>query len=264
MKILISDKSKKAVEGRLLFFGGDYMNCKYSVLIVAGAVVLIPPADKPERYQDLINSLLLAQLAANKKLEKDPGIGWYDVYMEFLDKYWLRHFRARLDLSVAQGNSVSVVDWVVAPEFGGAVEQCDVANAVMRRLAALSASEPALELLRGYMQKGASDASTDQSDVSRIIRLLVVVAHSPMSMSSVYIEFATARILADNPLAELFQAEDIRGSVCRRSASANLSETLYGPVRAAIALKVQDRLEANVALLRLIEDVPAEENGAAD
>lgn len=94
------------------------MNCKYSVLIVAGAVVLIPPADKPERYQDLINSLLLAQLAANKKLEKDPGIGWYDVYMEFLDKYWLRHFRARLDLSVAQGNSVSVVDWVVAPEFG--------------------------------------------------------------------------------------------------------------------------------------------------
>jgi hypothetical protein len=43
-----------------------------------------------------------------------------------------------------------------------------------------------------------------------------------------------------------------------------LSETLYGPVRAAIALKVQDRLEANVALLRLNEDVPAEENGAAD
>ncbi|WP_420652487.1 hypothetical protein, partial [Mesorhizobium japonicum] len=71
----------------------------------------------------------------------------------------------------------------------------------MRRLAALSASEPALELLRGYMQKGASDASTDQSDVSRIIRLLVGVAHSPMSMSSVYIELATARILADNPLA---------------------------------------------------------------
>lgn len=108
------------------------MNCKYSVLIVAGAVVLIPPADKPERYQDLINSLLLAQLAANKKLEKNPGIGWYDVYMEFLDKYWLRHFRARLDLSVAQGNSVSIVDWVVAPEFEDAVEQCGVANAVMR------------------------------------------------------------------------------------------------------------------------------------
>ncbi|MEN5046369.1 hypothetical protein [Pseudomonas koreensis] len=264
MKILISDKSKKAVEVRLLFLGGDYMNCKYSVLIVAGALVLIPPADKPERYQDLINSLLLAQLAANKKLEKNPGIGWYDVYMEFLDKYWLRHFRARLDLSVAQGNSVSIVDWVVAPEFEDAVEQCGVANAVMRRLAALSSSEPAIGLLRGYMQKSASDESTDQSDVAMTVRLLAVEAHSPMSMSSVYIEFETGRLLADNPLAELFQAEDIRGSVCRRSASAKLSEALYGPVRSAIALKVQDRLEANVALLRLTEDVSAEENGAAD
>lgn len=238
------------------------MNCKYSVLIVAGAVVLIPPADKPERYQDLINSLLLAQLAANKQLEKTPDIGWYDVYMEFLDKYWLRYFRARVDLSVTQGDSASVVDWVVAPEFGEAVEQRVVANAVMRRLAALPDSEPALGLLRGYMQKSASDASRDHSDVSRTVRLLAVVANSPMSMSSVYIEFATGRILADNPLAELFQAEDIRGSVCRRSASANLSEALYGPVRKAIALKVQDRREANVALLRLAEDVSAKENSA--
>ncbi|HGM5550904.1 TPA: hypothetical protein ACKP2V_001155 [Pseudomonas putida] len=114
------------------------------------------------------------------------------------------------------------------------------------------------------MQKSASDVSTDQSDVAMTVRLLAVEAHSPMSMSSVYIEFQTGRLLADNPLAELFQAEDIRGSVCRRSASAKLSEALYGPVRAAIALKVQDRLEANVALLRLTEDVPAEENGAAD
>jgi hypothetical protein len=240
------------------------MNCTYSVLIVAGAVVLVPAADKPQRYQDLINSLLLAQLAANKKLEKTPGIAWYDVYMEFLDKYWLRHSRARLDLSVAQGNSVSVIDWMVAPEYEDAWEQRVVASAVMRRLAALSASEPAVGLLRGYMQKSASDVARDPSDVSRTVRLLAVVANSPTSMSSVYIEFETGRILSDNPLAELFQAEDIRGSVCRRSASAHLSETLYGPVRAAIALKVQDRLEADVALLRLIEDVPAEENGAAD
>ena len=159
------------------------MSCDYLILIVAGAVVLVPAADKPERYQDLINSLLLAQLAANKQLEKTPDIGWYDVYMEFLDKYWLRYFRARVDLSVTQGDSASVVDWVVAPEFGEAVEQRVVANAVMRRLAALPDSEPALGLLRGYMQKSASDASRDHSDVSRTVRLLAVVANSPLSMA---------------------------------------------------------------------------------
>ncbi|WP_429511213.1 hypothetical protein [Pseudomonas sp. BT76 TE3572] len=67
-------------------------------------------------------------------------------------------------------------------------------------------------------------------------------------------ELKTDQGLDSNPLAQRYQAKDIRGSVCMRYAGANLSETLYSPVRDAIALKVKDRLEDNVAMLTLTDE----------
>ncbi|WP_025111768.1 hypothetical protein [Pseudomonas sp. H1h] len=236
------------------------MNCEYSVLIVGVAVVVIPSADDSKHYKDLINSMLLAQLAANKKIEKTPSVNWYDVYVGFLDNYWLRHSRARQDLFIAHDNIESVADWTVAALFKGTAADKSAAALVLRRLTLLSGTEPALVLLRQHVQKVSPPEPDETLASARAVRLLVAVANSPTSVTSVYLELETDRILGCNPLAELFQAGEVRGSVCMRYAAASLSETLYAPVREAIALKIRDRLDDNVAMLTLPDEERVADN----
>lgn len=227
------------------------MSGEYSVMIVGAAIVLIPSVDDSSVYQDLIDSMLLAQLAANKKKEKTPEIDWYNVYVEFLDKYWLRYSRARQDMSAAQLNTETVGDWVIATMFKDAVEARHPAAMTLQHLATLSGTEPAMVLLRRHMQKVSPVEPGDRLESTKAVRLLVVVAYTPASVNSFYLELETDRILGDNPLAEHFQAQDVPGNVCVRQACARLSETLYAPAREAIALKIKDRLEENVATLML-------------
>lgn len=239
------------------------MSCECSVLIVGACVVIIPAADGATQYKDLIDSVLLAQLIANKKIEKAPEIDWYNAYVEFLDDYWLRRTRARLEWPVAQDSVESVSDWVIAAISKDTVDKGGATAATLQRLARLSGNEPAMGLLRGHMQK----ISTDESGVlapAKAMRLLVVIAQTPTSLTSVYIELKTRQIISANPLAQRHLAEDVQGSVCMRYASANLSGTLYGPVRDAIALKVKEKYQDNVAMVTLTYDASTMEICAAD
>ncbi|KJZ64985.1 hypothetical protein [Pseudomonas fluorescens] len=230
------------------------MSCEYSVLIVGACVVIIPAADGATQYKDLVDSVLLAQLIANKKIEKAPDIDWYNAYVEFLDDYWLRHSRARQEWPVAQDSVECVGDWVIASLFKDAVNKRGAAAATLQRLTRLSGTEPAIELLRGHMQRISTGEPGDVLSPAMAVRLLVVVAYTPTSVTSVYMDLKTDQGLDSNPLAQRYQAKDVRGNVCMRYADANLSETLYGPVRDAIALKVKDRLEDNVAMLTLTDE----------
>jgi hypothetical protein len=229
------------------------MSCEYSVLIVGACVVIIPAADGVTQYKDLVDSVLLAQLIANKKIEKAPDIDWYNAYVEFLDDYWLRRTRARQEWPVAQDSVESVSDWVIAAISKDAVDKGGATAATMQRLARLSGNEPAMGLLRGHMQKISTDESGDVLAPAKAVRLLVVIAQTPTSVASVYLEFKTRQEISPNPLAQLFQAEDVQGTVSMRYAQAFLSETLYGPARDAIALKIREKLKGNVAMLSLTD-----------
>jgi hypothetical protein len=240
------------------------MSFEYSVLIVGACVVIIPAADGATQYKDLVDSVLLAQLIANKKIEKAPDVDWYNAYVEFLDDYWLRHTRARQEWPVAQDSVESVSDWVIAAISQDAVDKGSATAATLQRLARLSGNEPAMGLLRGHMQKISTDESGDVLAPAKAVRLLVVIAQTPTSVASVYIELKTRQIISANPLAQRHLAEDVQGSVCMRYAGANLSGTLYGPVRDAIALKVKDRLEDSVAMLTLTDEGSGKGICAAD
>lgn len=240
------------------------MSYEYSVLIVGACVVIIPAADGAAQYTDLVNSVLLAQLIANKKIEKAPEIDWYNTYVEFLDDYWLRRTRGRQDWSIAQDSVESVSDWLIAAISQDAVDKGSTTAATLQRLARLSGNEPAMGLLRGHMQKISTDESGDVLAPAKAVRLLVVIAQTPRSVASVYVELKTRQIISSNPLAQRHLAEDVQGSVCMRYAAANLSETLYSPVRDAIALKVRDKYQDNVAMLTLSDDASAMEICAAD
>ena len=240
------------------------MNYEYSVLIVGACVVIVPAVEGATHYKDLVDSVLLAQLIANKKIEKAPDVDWYNAYVEFLDNYWLRHTRARQEWPIAQDRVESVSDWVIAATSQNAVNKGGATAAILQRLARLPGNEPAMDLLRGHMQKISTDESGDVLAPAKSVRLLVVIAQTPTSLTSVYIELKTHQTISANPLAQQHLVEDVQGSVCMRYAGANLSGTLYAPVRDAIALKVKEKYQDNVAMLTLSDDASAMEICVAD
>jgi hypothetical protein len=227
------------------------MSCDYSVSVVGGAVVIVPESDGQAAHDDLVNSVLLAQLVANKKVEKDPKADWYNAYVEVLDDFWLRQTKAREERLITENSVESAIEWVAAAMSKGAPDEGLATAATLARVASVSGTEPAMSLLRSHVQKTSLDESTEIPVPPKVVRLLVILARTPTSFTSVYLEFKTHLEISPNPLAQLYQAEDVQGAVSMRYARVYLSETLYGRARISIALKVREKLDANVAMLSL-------------
>lgn len=229
--------------------GNDYL-----VSVVGAAVVIVPESEGWVAHDDVINSVLLAQLVANKEVEKNPEINWYDAYVKVLDGFWLRPTKAREERLITEHCGESVVEWVVAAMAKGAPDEGRAVGATLARVASVSGTEPAMSLLRSSMQKTSADESTEVPVPARIMRLLLILARTPTSVTSVYLEFKTRQEISPNPLAQLFRAEDVQGTVSMRYARVCLAETLYGPARDAIALKVREKRKGHVAMLTLTDD----------
>ncbi|MHC8392596.1 hypothetical protein ACYZT8_02840 [Pseudomonas sp. LB3P93] len=230
------------------------MNCDYSVVVVGGAIVIVPVSDGLAAHDDLVNSVFLAQLVANKQVEKDSAADWYNAYVAVLDDFWLRHTKVREEKLITRHSGESAIDWVTAAMATGASDDGRVAAAILARVVNVSGTEPAMSLLCSHMQKACVDESTEVTAPPKVMRLLVILARTPTSMTSVYLEFNTPLEISPNPLAQLYRAEDVQGVVSLRYARANLSEVLYGPARAAVAFKIREKLEGQVAVLSLTED----------
>lgn len=227
------------------------MSRDYSVSVVGGAIVIVPGSDGQAAHDDLVNSVLLAQLVANKKVEKDPKADWYNAYAEVLDDFWLRQTRAREERLITENSVESAIEWVTATMSKGASGEGQVAAATLARVASVSGVEPAMSLLRSRVQKTSEDESTEVPAPPKVVRLLVILARTPTSFTSVYLEFNTHLEISPNPLVQLYQAEDVQGIVSIRYARANLDEKHYGRARNSIALKVREKLDANVVMLSL-------------
>ncbi|MCP1441875.1 hypothetical protein J3D54_001007 [Pseudomonas sp. GGS8] len=230
------------------------MSCDYSVAVVGAAIVIVPVSDGLAGHDDLVNSVFLAQLVANKQVEKDPTADWYNVYVNVLDDFWLRQIKAREERLITEHSGESAIDWVAAAMAKGAPGEGRVAAATLARVASVSGTEPAMNLLRSHMQKASADESTEVTAPPKVVRLLVILARTPTSVTSVYLEFRTPLEISPNPLAQLYRAEDVQGTVSMRYARANLSEVLYGPAREAVAFKIREKLEGQVAMQSLTDD----------
>ncbi|MFS2096048.1 hypothetical protein ACCC96_23875 [Pseudomonas sp. Pseusp11] len=230
------------------------MRCDYSVLIVGAAVLIVPESEDLTAYDDVVNTVLYAQLAANKKTELEPGVSWYDTYMKVLDGIWMWRGKAREDLSLPPESVESAVQWVAAAMSKVGADEGHVTAEVLSQIVNESDINPAANLLRSHMQKVSEEQSTEVSAPAMDVRLLVIVAPTPTSFSSVCIELKTRQLLSSSPLAHLYWGEDVQGIISCRYVRANLSETVYAPVRDQIALKVKDRIETNVAMLTVRDD----------
>ncbi|MGF6327202.1 hypothetical protein ABH909_000080 [Pseudomonas sp. BS3782 TE3695] len=217
----------------------------YSVFVNAAAVVLLPGKPVDSTTNDLMNSVLLAQLVANKRTEATRTIDWYDTYVGVLGDFWLTSVRSRQDIHLKKNDIASPLEWVVA------VLASDIeAQQVMRLLevvARLPDSLPGMSLLRKHVLKESDSELADIPSQPRPVRLLVIVEQDNGSMSSVCLQFKTRQMLEINPWGQRFHAEDMEGYVSAHFFHAHLSETLYAPVRAAIAGKVEGKLSDTIA-----------------
>lgn len=228
---------------------------EYLTMVVGNSIVAVPEVEGAAAYDDLINSILLAQLVANKKIEKKPEVIWYDAYMEVLDAYWLRPQRANQTWGFRHKAEELVPNAFTAMLTHGALGNAHTIAAVLARFAKLPDEEPALQLLRSHMQASVEPARAKVSAAATSVRLLVIDAKSPTSITSAYVEFKTRKVLSPNPFQQSYQSGDLHGLVHVHHACETLVEQLYGPVRAAIAIKVRDRLVGNVATLTLPKEV---------
>ncbi|MBV4486485.1 hypothetical protein HU727_012865 [Pseudomonas sp. SWRI153] len=224
------------------------MASDFSVLIVGASILILPKTDRVEIYDDSVNSILLAQLVANKKIEKEPGLNWYDVYISVLDDFWLRHQKTRQTWNVSNSTEETSLEFFSAALSYGALGQtCTVAK-VLAQMGRMSGDEPAIQLLRSHMAAPAAQSATVPAP-STTVRLLVTYADSPSSITTSFVEFSMREAVAANPFLQAYQPDNVEGLVQANHARASLSETRYGPVRDAIALKVRERRAISVATL---------------
>ena len=242
---------------RLPFFGGVDMESDYSVLVVGAAILLVPGAAKPGDYDDVINSVLFAQLVANKQVAKDSSVDWYDTYSQVLDNFWLRFVKTREDNHLGPESAASAATLIVAAMAKMEDDLGRLTAEGMSRLVKTPESHPAIDVLRRHMHK-AGDVSVERTtEAAEGAHMLVIVARTPDLLSSVYIRFQTLQALDRHPLVTLGRGADLRGVITLRCAQANLSEDLYRLARESVALKIKDRIAANVALLTVGDELCA-------
>jgi hypothetical protein len=227
------------------------------VLIVGACVVIIPDGERLEVYSDLVNSILLAQLVANKKREKSLSPDWYGTYVSVLDDFWLRHQKSKQTWQVSNPGSQSALEFFNTALSNDAMSETRIMGAVLQRMAQIPGDELGIQRLRSFMKISATAESDSMPPPLAKVHLLVIVANAADSIASAFVEFEASLELSQNPFHQLYQCEEVQGLVHVHHSRASLSEIRYSGAREAIARKVRDKLADSVAVLNLPKEITA-------
>lgn len=221
----------------------------YSVFINAGAVVLLPVSMVEQERLDVLNSVLLAQLVANRKYPAFSHTGeWYDAYREVLKDGWLQKAVAWGGFTLDAGSKCNMVDWV-GSRLGEFVDRTIVTEVtgVLNRVAQLPCTLPAIELLRKHVQRQKDPGPSETTvETGCKISLQVILAQQGPVLSRVYVEVETTEQVISNPLGQFFSSDTVLGNIQLRCFQANLSNALYEPLRDAIVKKLGDKAAKNI------------------
>lgn len=223
------------------------MDDQYSVFIDAGAVVLLSSALLEQERQDVLNSVLFAQLVANKKYPKFARAdGWYETYLGVLKDSWLQRSVAWDSFAVDDASKRAMVNWV-ENRLEAPSARTTIAH-VMRAfndVVHLPDTHPAIERLREQTLRPENDEDGD-SPASCNVRVQIIVARQGLLMDSLFVEFKTTGQGANDPLGHLFSTEHVQGNIYLRWFNANLSPVLYGSIREAVVRKLGDKAANNI------------------
>lgn len=219
-----------------------------SVLIVGAAVLLMPDSATLSDYADVINSVLFAQLSANKQVAKDSSLDWYDAYSQVLDSFWLRSVKTREDFDLKPDSATSASTLIVGAMAEIEKDLATLTAEAMFRVVNASDSNRAINVLRTHMHKPGHASVERSPEAAENAHMLVIVARTPDSLSSVYISYQNCPPLNSHPRVSPDLGAELQGLITLRCAQANLSEALYCLARGGIAVKLKDRIAANVVL----------------
>lgn len=212
-----------------------------SVFINAGAVVLLSADMLEQEKCDVMNSVLFAQLVADKKYPALTSLGeWYGAYREVLQTGWLQKAVAWDNFTLDASSTCTMMTWV-EKRLGTYVDQTKVTEftRLLNRVAQLPCTLPAIERLCKRVQ------GTRSPEPACRVRLQVILAQRGPVLNSVCVEFETGHITT-NPLGSLFSTGPVPGDIQLRCFQANLSDALYAPVRDAIIKKLGDKAAKNI------------------
>lgn len=225
------------------------------VLVVGTCVMIIPDGERLEAYSDLVSSVLLAQLVANKKSEKSPSVDWYGTYVSVLDDFWLRHQKSKQTWRPSIPVNKSALEFFDSALSNEAMPETRIMGAVLRRIAQIPGDELAIQRLRSFMKISATAESDSMSAPLAKLHLVVIVANAADSIASAFVEFETSLELSPNPFQQSYQSKEVQGLVHVHHARASLSAIRYSGAREAIAGKVRDKLAESVAVLSLPKEI---------
>ncbi|HJR29870.1 MAG TPA: hypothetical protein VJ889_14260 [Pseudomonas sp.] len=225
------------------------MEDQYSVFINAGAVVLLSSTLLEQEKHDVLNSVLFAQLVANKKFPTSVPAGkWYETYLGVLKDTWLQRAVAWESFALGSESKCTMVDWVEQrlEEPLGHTMAARV-ECVLNNIAQLPCTHPAIELLREQTFRPKNvDASEATEAVYSNVRLEIIVVQQGPLMNSLLVEFETTAQILTHLFGHIFSCDDVVGNIKLRWFQASLSNALYAPVRDAVVTKLADKAAKNI------------------
>jgi hypothetical protein len=211
-----------------------------SATVVAGSILAFAPGLSDQHRQDVVQSLLLAQLAANVKADrqKDPA-GWFSAYRGVLEQVaWVVEAStsaARYQPSFAKFTVGTVVDDVFRPKV--LAEQLPFVTA-------------AIAAFRSDQNSGAQVLFECPSHSGGIGNFQVALAAEEDGVAT--IRLAQISFTTPQHVVRLLQEEFTNTAQFRIAFLAlSMNEGVFARLRPAIATKLQDRLDRAVAPLQL-------------
>lgn len=225
------------------------MNDRYSVFINAGVVLVLPRNMADQEKRDVLDSVLFAQLVANKKYPAYAQAQiWYDEYRDVLKNGWLQKTAAWDNFTLDEQTNFTAAHWI-GRRLGKYVDRT-VADEVTRLLscvAQLPATLPAIEQLRDQACKRKETVPSSEIDetVGRVCLQVILAEQGPL-LSSVSLSYETRQLAIANPLGQCLSVANVVGNLQSRCFQVNLSKELYDPLRDAIVQKLGDKAAKHV------------------
>lgn len=238
------------------------MNNGYSVFINAGAVVIVSPDMAGQEKSDVLDSVLFAQLVANKKYPAYTQAQiWYDEYRDVLKNGWLQKTAAWDNFTLDEQSNFNAAHWL-GRRLGEYVDPtvADEVTRLLNRVAQLPGTLPDIEQLREQTCKRKEPVPPSETDeaVGRVCLQVILARRAPL-LSSISLSYETTQRAISNPLGQCLSVANVVGNLQSRCFQANLSKELYAPLRGAIVRKLGDKPTKHV--FDISDDV---ERGARD
>ncbi|WLG95250.1 hypothetical protein [Pseudomonas sp. FP198] len=220
------------------------MDNHYSAFINAGVVVLLSRDMTGQEKSDVLESILFAQLVANKKYPAyTQAQERYDEYRDVLKNGWLQEAAAWDNFKLDEQSNLNAAHWI-GRRLAGSIDLAgaDEITRLLSRIAQLPDTLPAIEQLREQACKRSEPVqfrSTGQA-IGRLCLQVILARQGPL-LSSVSLSYETTQPAVQNPLGQCLSVANVVGNLQSRCFQARLSQELYNPMRSAIVRKLGDK-----------------------